>query len=306
LGAIREQKTGIVRQLESEHVIGRASNCAVRIERRYVSAQHAILRWTGAHWELKDLGSRNGTFLNSVRLNASEPYALEKGAQIHFAKPEESWVFVDDSPAQVMATPLDGGEAVMLEGELLALPSAEEPLATIYKSGEGWMLENAHESSAPIRNLQTFEVRGRVWKFCCSDGVSATSIADYRREIEVRDLELSFSVSRDEEHVQIHVIWRDRTFNLGSRGHNYLLLTLARQRLKDAAEGFSEPTCGWIYQDDLVHDPSMEPPQLNISVFRIRRSFADIGVVDPANVIERRPRTRQIRLGTERIRIAVL
>jgi hypothetical protein len=107
-----------------------------------------------------------------------------------------------------------------------------------------------------------------------------------------------FSVSRDEEHVHLHTTCGGSSFDMGARSHNYLLLTLARRRLEDAKEGTGDTACGWIYQEDLAHDPTMAPPQLNIDVFRIRKQFAAVGVVDAANIIERRPRTRQLRIGT--------
>jgi hypothetical protein len=95
---------------------------------------------------------------------------------------------------------------------------------------------------------------------------------------------------------------------MGARAHNYLLLTLARHRLKDEEEeeGMAEAACGWVYQEDLAHDPSMAPPQLNVDVFRIRRHFASVGVVDAANIIERRPRTRELRIGTRFLSIRQL
>jgi hypothetical protein len=90
------------------------------------------------------------------------------------------------------------------------------------------------------------------------------------------------------------------------RGHNYLLVTLARHRLKDAAAGLPEAECGWIYQDDFAQDPMMMSPQLNLDVHRIRRQFAAAGVQDAANVVERRPRTRQLRIGTGRLSVTRL
>ena len=54
--------------VEPELLIGRSPSAGLCITEPYVSAQHALLRWAGAHWVLKDLGSRNGTFLNGVRL----------------------------------------------------------------------------------------------------------------------------------------------------------------------------------------------------------------------------------------------
>jgi hypothetical protein len=51
--------------------------------------------------------------------------------------------------------------------------------------------------------------------------------------------------------------------------------------------------------EDLAHDPRMAPPQLNVDVFRLRRQFADKGVVDAAAIVERRP--GQLRVGTGKV-----
>jgi hypothetical protein len=110
-------------------------------------------------------------------------------------------------------------------------------------------------------------------------------------------------VSRDEEHVEITVNCGGNSVALGSRGHNYLLLTLARERLKDAEAGMPEPARGWMYQDTLLRALAMPTTQLNIDVFRIRKQFAALDLTDPANVIERRPRTKQIRIGVAQIEI---
>jgi hypothetical protein len=306
MGTLRNISTGRTRLLEPEHLIGRAPSCALHISERYVSTQHALLRWTGIRWELKDLGSRNGTFLDGNRLQPAEEAVLHPGSRIAFGKPEQAWELIDDDAPRVMVVPVDAGEPVLLEGELLALPSGEEPLVTIYRSDGSWLLEQADESTTPITNLQTFEVAGRVWRFCCAEGTTKTTFADASFGLEVKYLQLSFSVSADEEHVHLQMSCGGKTVDMAARAHNYLLLTLARRRLDDAASGQPETACGWIFQDDFAHDPMMAPPQLNIDVFRIRRQFAAAGVLDAANIIERRPRTRQLRVGTGRISVVKL
>jgi hypothetical protein len=117
---------------------------------------------------------------------------------------------------------------------------------------------------------------------------------------------LSFGVSKDEEYVRLHVRQGRLALDLGARAYNYLLLTLARHRLADAAEGCSEDASGWICLDAFSHDASMLPPRVNIDVFRLRRQLASRGVADAERIVERRPRTRQLRIGTGRIAIAVL
>ena len=308
MATLREVSSRRIHMLEPEYIVGRAPSCGLRIDRKYISGQHAALRWTGSHWELKDLGSLNGTFLDGVRILHGLEHPMRAGSKIAFGKlAEEQWELVDASAPTVMAVPLDGGDPVLLDGELLALPSNDDPRATIYRNADGaWVLEQPDESTSPITNLQTFEVGGRSWRFSCSETVRNTSLATCPAVLEVRHLQLSFSVSRDEEHVHLHMSSGGRTFDMGTRTHNYFLLTLARRRLSDAAEGLADTSCGWIYQEDLAHDPTMAPPQLNIDVFRIRKHFAARGVLDAGNLIERRPRTRQLRIGTAHIVIAQL
>ncbi len=307
MGSIRDKSVGRTLELEPEYLVGRAPACALRLDHRYVSAQHALLRWTGHGWELKDLGSRNGTYLDGHRVAAGSEVPIGRHVIIAFGKLEEQWELVDDSAPAVMAVPLDGGDPVLLDGDLLALPSSQDPRATIYRSAGGtWILEPSDASALPIANLEVFEAGGRTWRFSCDESVSATSVLDPTAKLYVAGMELTFLVSRDEEHVEIRAKSSGRTFDMRARSHNYLLLTLARRRLADAAAGLPETTCGWIDHEDLAHDPSMAPPQLNIDVFRLRKQFAAAGVLDPANVIERRPRTRQLRIGTGRISVVVV
>jgi hypothetical protein len=121
--------------------------------------------------------------------------------------------------------------------------------------------------------------------------------------LRLRELRLTFIVSSDEEYVRIEARGASSVLDLGARKHNYLLLTLARRRLDDAAQDQPDTTCGWIYQDEIDHDPSMAPSRLNIDVFRIRRHFARHGVVDAHAIVERRPPTRQLRIGAAQLAI---
>ena len=307
MASIRELSTGRVMLLEPEHLIGRAPSSALYLDKRYASVLHAALRWTGDRWEIRDLGSRNGTFLDGTRLRAGEERTIAVGSTLSFGRPEETWEVLDVSAPQVMAVPVDGGVPVVLEGDLLALPSADNPEATIFRSAEGtWTLEHLNDSTTPIANLQTFEVAGRIWRFCCDENIGTTLQPDTAAWLAVRHLQLTFAVSRDEEHVELQITCGGKTWNLGSRAHNYLLLTLARQRIADAAEGLPDTSRGWIYQEDLAHDPSMAPPQLNIGVFRIRQQLAALGIPDAPGIVERRPRTHQLRIGTGHLSIAQL
>ncbi len=52
--------------LAAVNSIGRSPSSSVVIANNYASSEHALLTWRGGQWLLEDLGSRNGTLLNSI------------------------------------------------------------------------------------------------------------------------------------------------------------------------------------------------------------------------------------------------
>ena len=75
------------------------------LDEPYVSGVHAELRWTGAAWEIKDLGSRNGTYLDGRRLDPTVSHRIGKGSKVAFGKREQEWERIDASQPPVMAVP---------------------------------------------------------------------------------------------------------------------------------------------------------------------------------------------------------
>lgn len=51
-----------------------------------ISRQHAMIRRTEAGYEIIDLASTNGSWLNNVRLVPNKPYPLASGSQLRFAR----------------------------------------------------------------------------------------------------------------------------------------------------------------------------------------------------------------------------
>ena len=66
--------------------IGRASDCAIPIKDRYLSRRHAEIHRIEGKWVLRDLGSANGTYLNSVRVEADQE--LRSGDRIRMGDTE--------------------------------------------------------------------------------------------------------------------------------------------------------------------------------------------------------------------------
>lgn len=302
MALLRNLADGRAFVLEPEHLVGRSALCALRLDVGYVSAQHASFRWAGAGWEIKDLGSRNGTFLNGARLPSREPSTLSQGSRVAFGQLDQQWELANDGPPQAMVVPLGGAEPLLIEEDLLALPSPEDPQATILRAGDGrWTLERADEALLQLENQSRFRVGEQEFRFSCPTSLPRTMTSD--RVPETRLLELVFSVSQDEEYVHVRAEAGPLRLDLGSRSHNYVLLTLARHRLADAATKLPETSCGWVYQDELVQELAVAPSQLNIDVFRLRKQFAAAGLLDASSIIERRPRTHQLRIGVAKLQI---
>jgi hypothetical protein len=163
-----------------------------------------------------------------------------------------------------------------------------------------------HGGIAVLSNGQNDKMAPLRWKARCSEGAVTERQGERRVGLRLQDLRLAFSVSRDEEYVHLQATGCGSTLDLGARAHNYLLLTLARHRVADQADDPSGLGGGWVYQDDLAHDCTMAAPRLNVDVFRIRQHFADRGVLDANNIVERRAQTRQLRIGTARISIVCI
>ena len=62
-------KQGLEIPLKKEKfLIGRAKECALRAGSEAISRRHCAIMRTGDGWTVKDLGSRNGTHVNDVRI----------------------------------------------------------------------------------------------------------------------------------------------------------------------------------------------------------------------------------------------
>jgi len=302
MALLRNLADGRTCLLEPEHLVGRSDLCALRLDLGFVSAQHAILRWTGSEWELKDLGSRNGTFLDGVQLPSREPERIKRGARVAFGQLDQQWELASDDPPHPMIISLTRAEPLLIDQELLALPSAEDPQATIFRGSDGiWTLERADEAVVRLENQSRFSVGGEAFRFSCPMLVQRTMTSEHACETGL--LQLVFSVSHDEEYVHVRAEADGVRLDLGTRTHNYVLLTLARHRLSDAAAGVPDTSCGWVYQDDLIQELAGSSSQLNIDVFRIRKQFAAAGLLNASDIVERRPRTHQLRIGVPRLQI---
>lgn len=259
-----------------------------------VSAEHAALHWNGQAWELRDLGSRNGTTVDDRKLQAGERLVLIPGARVCFGMRSEPWLLEDDGPPQLMALDPTSGEARLGAADLLELPSDTDGEVLIYQMHDhGWILERG-EILTPIENGAAVTVGGKQWRIHLPG--PALSTVD-STPLSVDSARFRFEVSRDEERVQLTIVAPQRIIELKARAHLYVLLTLARLRARDAGDPTLPAAAhGWIDLETLSDILRTDRNNINVSIYRCRHQLAEAGIRGAARIVERR-QAGQIRFG---------
>jgi hypothetical protein len=288
--------------LGSRCLLGRHPACDVRLDNPRISGEHASLHWVSDRWELRDLGSRNGTFVEGRRLSAGERMALERGATFTLGT-DDAFTLADDGPPVASARHAKTGALRVASGGLLVLPDEERPEVSFFEDANGvWVVEDG-DGTRPVADRDIVIADGEGWILDLPSAAPATVEASaYLPTLE--SISLRFAVSRDEEHVELTVEHAGKTTVLPSRSHYYLLLTLARARLADQTSSPAER--GWVDRELLCQMLATDARKLNVDVFRVRRQLASLGIHGAAGIVARRPGTGQLRLGTDRIEVAKL
>jgi len=272
VAVLRAAEPGRSLPLPAHCVIGRARACDLVLAEKSVSGQHAAIEWTGGEWELRDLGSRNGTYLDNKKLTGGARAVLTAGMRLRFGLDAAVWTLLDVAPPQLMARHLGTGEHRIADGGYLVLPEVSSSACSLSL--------NVH---LPTSAFGTFK--------------------DSEQALLLAHLRLSFQFTRDEEHVELTAWSGDRSLFLQARAHHYPLLLLARRRLADQASGVPEPEQGWIRQDELTRMLRMDDNHLNISIHRARTQLGQQGVLDAAALVQRRSGTRQLRIGAGQLEL---
>src|SRR5688572_5893787 len=108
--------------LGADQLIGREPGAALRLDDDSVSWRHASLRWTGQAWELQDLGSKNGTFLDGRRIAPGTRTLLRMGSELRFGDTKELWSLADADPPGTSLVDVATGERISALDDLIAAP----------------------------------------------------------------------------------------------------------------------------------------------------------------------------------------
>jgi hypothetical protein len=301
VATLRSLADGTLHPVSARMLVGRAAACALRILEPPVSGEHATILWTGHAWEIRDLGSTNGTFVDGRRLDPGIATTLDVGAKLGFGAPD-GWALIDASAPGAIAIDLKTGEVRAARAGLLALPSEESPILSIFQDHvAGWVCETADgDRPRELDDQEVVSAGGKKWRLHLPVVLEGTPMVEPGPSID--NVSFRFAVSRNEEHVELTVIHRRTETRLDTHDHHYVLLTLARERAAEHELPIAER--GWVDRDRLLKMLSMEPNALNVAIHRARQQLLAAGIEQAAGIVE--VRSGQRRFGTDRFQIAPL
>ncbi len=315
--------------MQSEYLIGRGPRSQLRLQNRLVSSTHAQLRWSGHRWEIHDLDSRNGTFVNGEKLARGTYSPVAAGVVVAFGDAGDLFELADDGPPSAYAIDDDGQRRELQSGDMLVLPSPDQPVYTIFEQRGRWWAEGAGGRRLPVDDGEKLDIAGTTWTLHLPHPLEPTWQCDVVQPL-LREVTLRFAVSRDQEHIALELVHGRGTIALAERTHMEMLLRLAEARMRAGAQAIvaegaavrsevairDDDDEGWIYISDLLGrlglpDGAKGRNLVCQHVYQARKQFAETGIVHAVDIVQRRNtvasersrRAGQIRLGTGRVNI---
>lgn len=294
MAVLIESQTGRMATLGARTIVGRSRVCNLRLDKRKASGEHAALTWDGDQWKVRDLGSRNGTWLGDTRLAPGQEAAVPEGTVLAFGDLDARWLLADARPPTPFARANDQGDPVEADGGLLALPSSEQPDVMIFRAPTGWLAEDA-TGQRPVADQEVVAAGDTLWRLFLPVVLERTLVDTDDGGISTATMKLRLTVSRDQEFVEVDAWLGDGWTRLKPRTHHYMLVVLADAWARDADAPPDDR--GWVHLIDVAKALQVESRSVNTYICRVRQHFGRVGVRDAARTIERRPGTSQIRLG---------
>ncbi len=279
--------------LRAQHIVGRNMYaCHTVIDAVDVSRSHATIYWSQGAWIIQD-HSRNGTLVDGILLRHAAS-KLEMGAVLQFGNAiGKRWRLADEAAPCSFIHMVGSPQKRLLLDTCHALPDEKRPEAMFFVAADQtWHLETA-AGVTPLSNGAHFAIAADLWAFVENECLQET--VDHGRALD--DAHFCFYLSPDEEDIRLMLHTDQVMHDLGRRTYNMMLLTLARKRLADHANGLPVADQGWIAIDRLERQVGKELGRevdcyyLNLQVFRLRKQLLELKPFGHlfSDVIERRP-----------------
>lgn len=162
-------------------LMGRDERCDVQVTDRQVSRHHASITIEGDHYVLRDLSSKNGTFLNGQELDG--PRALQDGDEIQIAYCCKLTFVGADATAPVILEET-GGAGLRLDTESKRVWVAGDELDPALSLAQYRLLALLYDE--PGRVYSRDEVVEAVWPEDDREGISEQAIDALARRLRER------------------------------------------------------------------------------------------------------------------------
>ncbi len=305
MAVLTHARSGRRLPLAARTIAGRSAACALRVDARLASKEHALLAWSGRSWSVRDLDSTNGTYVDGVCLPAGAQRPLEKGSRLSFGGADDAWTLEDAGPPTLFALELSSREVALPVDGVLTLGSPEgevalasvDPAADVLLDVDGEVRRLDGSSPALVARVGS----ASWWILPPESAREGTPLASSASG--VAGVSFHFAVPRSEEGVALSIVFGGVSVELPPREHIYLLLLLARARLAERDVAVAER--GWVHRDRLMTMLHWEESAIRVAIHRARAQVAAAGLPDPESLVEsRRPFLR--RFGSDRVHVTAV
>ena len=171
--------------MEKQHlIIGRDERCDLVVPERQVSRQHAAITLEGEGYVVRDLGSKNGTFVNGRELNG--PHVLQDGDEIQIAYCcKLAFVGAEATAPVILEEAIHG---LRMDQESKRVWVADKELAPPLSLAQYRLLELLYQESGRVFSRD--EVVEAVWPEDDRDGISEQAIDALARRLRERLAEI--------------------------------------------------------------------------------------------------------------------
>lgn len=317
--ALLRAEDGRTFECETHAFVGRGVLNGVSFDKvdgldREISSMHAAITWNTKNqkWEIRDLGSQNGTFVDGRRVEPGEASPIFVGATLVFGRLQVT--MIDDAPPTGHAVCPGSGEVRFCRSGVLLLPDERAPEIAVVRRHQGWYSlpaselarsgEDDTEALEALDPVSEVSAGGRTWRIRTPTQRGQTvgrqhRLDDYTVVLEIRDA--GEKINMVLEHGQ-------SVIDLPHRAHCEMLWVLARHRLADVEAKLPLPEQGWMTQEQVIKGINSEAKEpiahLNIQIMRARRQLEPHAPEDFMELVQRHPtRTGVLRVGTDRLRI---
>ncbi len=288
--------------LVGRRMVGGLNICGDAQSDRQVSSVHAAIFWDRRNgtWLIRDLGSSNGTSVDSHRLKFDESKAITKDTLLGFGR--STWRVRDIAPPPAAATNSQG-ELRVASGDMLLLPDESRAEIAVFRDLDGWRVRPytaEPDQSEPIEHGQRLKAGKQTWTITLP---GAGGMHTHQGLGRLASWSLELRVPSTMENIRPTFVRDGARITLPPSRHHELWWLLARQRVADREVERPEAEQGWLAPAVLARQMGTDTNYLNVLVHRSRNQVATVGFTDYADIIERRGKPTGRRLGVRDVKI---